>query len=564
LDYSESTQEIDTLIDAWFSAKEGNPQFVVLEENSASKKTQIAYEFFSHLKNHEDYTGYWDGTTFPKTTEEKSNPINHPPSSFPPDEAPSIPWLWWELSWNEKSFNHLDDGINDALDELFIHFDWIIKHDLKFHFYTTIRKHFHDIGTVCAKIIGLEFLEKLATKDSLAEQILSELKNSNLKIEFPSPEASINKTTVEHLVQFFKVVLEMHSIALGQSPLPTVIFLNNVQWIDEAGLELIERLTVEATNNNWPLLIITTHLTPDQTSKATKLKTFTSLVQQQKVQSPCITWKRLGFSDNLPQGANSESKKSKTERSEIPNLEQIQQSLADYQSHNSLKNSERSKLRQRILQQIDAIEPSNLTDPQISTLIRVHSEEAKLAELSSKFSVAEQLLRAGLKLTQHTYLNHYTHKTELLEQFAALKAAQDPQSKLAQALYKRAISIQDRQLPDQIKERASTLNNYAKTLSRLKYYNQAFSLHQEALRLQQEHFGHTHPETFRSHNELALINYQQGFYTKAIVNYFEIISIKNDPANLAESYFEEAYLYANMIDEILKLDENYLSGSARS
>jgi hypothetical protein len=77
------------------------------------------------------------------------------------------------------------------------------------------------------------------------------------------------------------------------------------------------------------------------------------------------------------------------------------------------------------------------------------------------------------------------------------------------------------------------------------------------LRLQQEYLGRTHPETFRSHNKLALINYQQGFYIKAIVNYFEIILIKNDPVNLNESYFEEAFLYTNSIHEILQLDENY-------
>ena len=45
----------------------------------------------------------------------------------------------------------------------------------------------------------------------------------------------------------------------GSQPLPTILWLDNAQWIDASSTAFLEKLLPWAKNGKWPLLVIATH-----------------------------------------------------------------------------------------------------------------------------------------------------------------------------------------------------------------------------------------------------------------------------------------------------------------
>ena len=62
----------------------------------------------------------------------------------------------------------------------------------------------------------------------------------------------------EHESLADELLSHLHALAVGKK-LPTVVVLDDMQWVDEDSLDLVRRLWDRAREHKWPLLVVATH-----------------------------------------------------------------------------------------------------------------------------------------------------------------------------------------------------------------------------------------------------------------------------------------------------------------
>jgi len=247
--------ELTKLMRAWGKTQHGHPQLVILLADSGYGKTRIIHEFYHQVSTQFDPKSYWpdDLGSIEKTGEETSLNVN---PTFPLGKAidTEIPWLWWGLRWTPEQRNNVNIKIMNNFDRLIPHFEPILKSRDNDQ---VVKKVLLKVGSVFCGLMGLGNLELAAAAGGLVKEIFSNHKKHAKDSSFNEDRNKEKRKPIEDVLDLFRVALSKKNKEM--EGLPFILFLDDAQWIDETGIELVKRLLVEATANNWPLMVIATH-----------------------------------------------------------------------------------------------------------------------------------------------------------------------------------------------------------------------------------------------------------------------------------------------------------------
>ena len=150
-------------------------------------------------------------------------------------------------------------------------------------------------------------------------------------------------------------------------------------------------------------------------------------------------------------------------------------------------------------------------------------------------------------LTQNpteTDVGHYYH------QLGNIKNNQGEYSESV-SFYEKAPDIQQKNLPANHPELATSYGNIGSVYNDMGEYSRALSFYEKALNIQQENFPENHPELATSYGNIGSVYNDMGEYSKALSFYEKALDIQqnNLPANhpsLATSYSNIGLVYKDM------------------
>ena len=121
----------------------------------------------------------------------------------------------------------------------------------------------------------------------------------------------------------------------------------------------------------------------------------------------------------------------------------------------------------------------------------------------------------------------------------------------ALSFYEKALEIQQKTLPANHHSLATSYNNMAEVYKDMGEYSKALSFHEKALEIQQKTLPANHPDLATSYNNMAGVYKHMGVYSKALSFHEKALEIqqKTLPANhpdLATSYNNMAGVYKHM------------------
>ena len=121
----------------------------------------------------------------------------------------------------------------------------------------------------------------------------------------------------------------------------------------------------------------------------------------------------------------------------------------------------------------------------------------------------------------------------------------------AVSFYKRALEIEEKSLPANHPDLATSYNNIGWVYYNMGEYSKALSFYERALEIRQKSLPANHPLLATSYNNIGLVYYNMGEYSKALSFYEKDLEIskKSLPANhpdLATSYNNIGSVYYNM------------------
>ncbi len=244
--------ELQALMQAWTKTKQNDPQLVVLLADSGYGKTRLVHEFYHKISTSNDPADYWPDYLGSNASYSGDTSLNvNPTFSTDTVTTSAIPWLWWGLRWKQPDRNHINLSINSEVDQLLPHFDPIVKaHNDQ----QLIKNVFMNVGEALVGLAGGDILANLVATGGLIKDIIDNRKDQPSQLSISERQEEERQSMIDKLLEFFRVVLNDKD-----NIMPVILFLDDAQWMDDTGREFIDRLLTEATNKNWPLMIITTH-----------------------------------------------------------------------------------------------------------------------------------------------------------------------------------------------------------------------------------------------------------------------------------------------------------------
>ncbi len=247
--------ELATLCEAWYRAKAGQPQMVVLLGETGLGKTRVAQEFYGWLSETdvEDPQGYW-----PDTLEiGRSLELNPPAETV--NLRVEIPWLWWGMRFHPVDERNRATIRRSPFEEddpnLVVHAEPIMR-----------SRKIRAARREAAKSLGGIFAEVLTVGVVGSALSLNELRNqrNNEKIEteaLKSDAATLVKKRAEEINERILSLLTwfMDSKITDAPTVPVILVLDDAQWSDTATARSVDSILAKAAQRNWQLLIVATH-----------------------------------------------------------------------------------------------------------------------------------------------------------------------------------------------------------------------------------------------------------------------------------------------------------------
>ena len=265
--------ELQILEKAWNKTRQNDPQLVVLLADSGYGKTRLVHEFYHKISTRYDPTGYWPDYLGSNELDSGDTSLDvNPTFSSDIPATSSIPWLWWGARWKSRERNHINFTIYSEVDKLLPHFDPIIKarNDQQL-----IKNVFMNVGKTLLGVAGGDILDHLVATGGLIKEIFDNRKDQPSQLNISDRQEEERQSMVDKLLDFFRVVLNDK-----ENSMPVILFLDDAQWMDETGREFVERLLTEATNKNWPIMIIATHWEREWFLAENDQESFSGLVTQ--------------------------------------------------------------------------------------------------------------------------------------------------------------------------------------------------------------------------------------------------------------------------------------------
>jgi hypothetical protein len=104
---------------------------------------------------------------------------------------------------------------------------------------------------VAADMVGIPFFGLASKLAKNVKEMVTDRRDGPKR--FQDVEAKEINTEVEDVLDVMRELLD------GRSTLPTVLWLDDAQWIDPESLLFLSRLLSEAKRRRWPLLVVVTH-----------------------------------------------------------------------------------------------------------------------------------------------------------------------------------------------------------------------------------------------------------------------------------------------------------------
>jgi tetratricopeptide (TPR) repeat protein len=245
--------------------------------------------------------------------------------------------------------------------------------------------------------------------------------------------------------------------------------------------------------------------------------------------------------------------------------------IRDYLAEQFKKHSQHSEIKQafcdlfvsfaREIDQSPTLAEFNLIEPHLKKMIDWYEGNEDLQFASSlhqlaflydsqgKYNEAEPLYKRSLSIREKQLGENHPDVAHSLNNLAVLYYSQGKYNE-AEPLYKRSLSIVEKQLGENHPHVATSLNNLASLYSDQEKYEEAEPLFLRSLSIREKQLGKNHPDVAQSLNNLAGLYYSQEKYEEAEPLFLRSLSIRekqlgeNHP-DVASSLNNLAFLYTS-------------------
>lgn len=246
--------ELESLMSAWSSAVQGDPQLVLLVGESGNGKTRLAQRFYSKLSREHDPNGYW-----PDEFEAQANSLDVNPRMPEGGDLTIVPpFLWWGMRWEDDSArNRVEGSIGiEAYSHVLARHAWPIQYRRAKT--KAMRKAVKSLagslvsgvaGTVVSTLVPIPMLCEALTA---GYESLREFRAALV----PRPHATARSDELEGLV---RSTVTLIAEALKEPDcVGVLLLLDDAHWADKITLTFVHRLLRKAHGERLPIMVLAT------------------------------------------------------------------------------------------------------------------------------------------------------------------------------------------------------------------------------------------------------------------------------------------------------------------
>lgn len=256
--------ELQALLNAWYCARKGTPQWISINAETGVGKTRLVQEFYrcistpGYLKamglsdggiTEFDPDGYWPDD-LPIAFDKLG--LNPRPESFPEaraDTAVSPPWLWWGIRGDAREGRNGAECLCAARDAL----ESLELHTTRLRLMEEAKELAFDVGKKVADLLSGGLLDVVI---SFHEILGKGVRVLNLL----PPDAQAPAAMAERKRADLQDLLTKAIVHFLDREIPVVLVLDDAHWLDNDSIGFIDRLTSKLPDRDTSskLLIIST------------------------------------------------------------------------------------------------------------------------------------------------------------------------------------------------------------------------------------------------------------------------------------------------------------------
>ena len=243
----------------------GVPRLAVIVAESGIGKTALVQALYRKLTTDPLWDGPSPGGFWPDEFQVSGNKLKANPD-FPRDYRPEAPpkFMWLGLAWQDPGNGHPDDRscpLPEAREVLYRHVKVVQGMPRLWRgFLERLGKKGADLWKGVAEEGFTYALEGVA--NAAIGSIVPGVKTTVSVAREAYQGKGVRHRDLEEAAKRSagdELCRELGALMGGRRPLPTIVWLDDAQWIDASSIAFLEKLLRRAKSGTWPLLVIATH-----------------------------------------------------------------------------------------------------------------------------------------------------------------------------------------------------------------------------------------------------------------------------------------------------------------